>query len=65
VGKTVRTHDDDEDFGEDFHIVEFKPKHEKHLKISKTSKARKADKWDRAAIKPIDNTSYSFRDGDE
>lgn len=48
MGKTVRTHDDDEDFGEDFHVVEFKPKHEKLLKISKTAKARKADKWDRA-----------------
>ncbi len=65
MGKTVRTHDDEEEFGEDFHIVEYKPKHEKQLKISKTAKARKADKWDRAAIQPLEKSTYSPRDGDE
>ncbi len=47
MGKTVRTHDDEEDFGEDFHIIDHNAKAKRHRLAQSANKHRKVDKWKR------------------
>lgn len=58
MGKTVRTHDDEEDFGEDFHMVDYNPKAKRHRLAERAeakAKAKRADKFENLSIKKGDD----------